>query len=174
MRRLITPTWHVNSLYSLTASDLSNHQIEGVICDLDNTLIDWNEVDATERMINWIHQLEGAGIQVYLLSNNTNERLEQAIGGHPFSYHANAIKPLPHGYHRVLKEMKIDKEKVVAIGDQVMTDIIGANLQGMRSILVKPTAPNDNIYTWLNRRIERLALKWVGIERNTDWGDQLD
>lgn len=173
MKRLITPTWHVNSLYSLSATDLLNHQIEGVICDLDNTLIDWNEVDATERMIEWIHQLEVAGIQVYLVSNNTNERLEKAIGKHKISYHANALKPLPNGYRHVLQAMELDKKKVVAIGDQVMTDIIGANLQGMRSILVKPTATNDNIYTWLNRRIERLALKWVGIERNADWGDRL-
>ena len=60
------------------------------------------------------------------------------------------------------------------IGDQVMTDVIGANRNHLKSILVKPIAPNDNIYTIINRMLEKLAFKIVGIDRTGDWGNTLE
>ena len=146
MKRYITPSWTINSVYDIQPQDLLKRGYEAAIIDLDNTVIAWNNMNYTEEMADWISRMTQAGVKIYILSNNKAERV------------AKVAEPLG----------------IIMIGDQIMTDIIGANRAKMASILVKPIARNDNFYTWANRAIERLALKLVGIKRKGDWGGQLD
>ena len=93
------------------------------------------------------------------------------------SYTANALKPFRPNFKAalaLLAEQGVAPNQVVMIGDQVMTDVVGANRMGLPCILVKPIAKHDNIYTWLNRTLERQAMRWVGIDRLGDWGQTLD
>ncbi|WPJ91216.1 HAD hydrolase-like protein [Facklamia hominis] len=59
------------------------------------------------------------------------------------------------------------------IGDQIMTDVIGANRLGLSVILVKPILNHDNVYTYVNRKLERYAFKILGIDSHSDWGEEL-
>ncbi len=46
-------------------------------------------------------------------------------------------KPNPYVFELALKSMNLDRSEVVMVGDQISTDIKGANNVGMRSILLK-------------------------------------
>ena len=54
--------------------------------------------------------------------------------------------------------MKLDKKEVVFIGDQIFTDIWGANRAGIISILVSPIDKKEEIQIILKRKLENLIL----------------
>ena len=49
-------------------------------------------------------------------------------------------------------------EESVAVGDQLFTDILGANLAGIYSILVTPMNPKEEIQIVLKRYLEKPVL----------------
>ena len=171
MKRYITPSWTINSVYDIQPQDLLKRGYEAAIIDLDNTVIAWNY---TEEMADWISRMTQAGVKIYILSNNKVERVAKVAEPLGIPYKAGALKPRRKNFQLALDALGTSQANTIMIGDQIMTDIIGANRAQMASILVKPIARNDNFYTWANRAIERLALKLVGIKRKGDWGDQLD
>lgn len=174
MKNLIRPTWHLNSIYRLQASDLQRHQIKGLIIDLDNTLLAWNCLDHTEELALWARGMQEAGIQLFLLSNNHPERVQRIAEPLGLPYLAHALKPLSRSFKRAIAHMQLSNDQILVVGDQVMTDVIGARKLGLKVLLVKPIVNHDNIYTLFNRNLEKMALKWVGIDRLSDWGNQLD
>ena len=170
MKRYITPSWTINSVYDIQPQDLLKRGYEAAIIDLDNTVIAWH----TEERADWISRMTQAGVKIYILSNNKVERVAKVAEPLGIPYKAGALKPRRKNFQLALDALGTSQANTIMIGDQIMTDIIGANRAKMASILVKPIARNDNFYTWANRAIERLALKLVGIKRKGDWGDQLD
>ena len=174
MKRFITPSWTINSVYDIKPQDLIEKGYRAAIIDLDNTVIAWNNADYTPEMAAWIEAMQQAGVQIYILSNNTNERVAKVAEPLGIGYTAGALKPRRKNFQVALDALGTTQADTIMIGDQVMTDVIGANRAKLASILVKPIAQHDNVYTWLNRTLERVALKIVGIERKGDWGQQLD
>jgi uncharacterized protein len=57
--------------------------------------------------------------------------------------------------------MKLKKEEVVVIGDQLLTDVLGGNRFGVHTILVVPVADTDGFFTRINRKIERKILNMM-------------
>lgn len=174
MKNVFKPTWQINSIYDLSADNLKQHQIYGIICDLDNTLIAWNEEFHSDHMAQWLSELKRKGIGVYLVSNNNLERVAKVADPLELSYTHSALKPLNRSFKQALAYLDLEADEVAVVGDQLITDVLGANRMGLRSILVKPIVPHDNIYTWLNRSLERGIMKIQGINRHEDWGNQLD
>ena len=60
---------------------------------------------------------------------------------------------------KILKTFGYKPEEVAAIGDQLLTDVLGANRMQITSILVNPMSKKDGISTNLNRIIERMIIK---------------
>ena len=174
MKKLIKPTWCLNSIYRLQADDLHKHQIKGLIVDLDNTLVAWNCLEHTQEMVTWSQAMKTAGIQLFVLSNNHPERVHRVAEPLGLPYLAHALKPLSWAFKKAVKSLDLPKENLLVVGDQVMTDVIGARRLGLKVLLVKPLVKNDNIYTLVNRNLEKIDLKWVGIDRKADWGNQLN
>lgn len=173
MKKFLTPTWTINSVYSIDSSDLKKYNIDAVIIDLDNTLIAWNEREHTQEMADWVSHMSDEGIGIYLLSNNNYKRVVKVTEALNLNFKAGALKPFRHSFTHAINELKVEHDKVVVIGDQIITDIIGANRSKLRSILVKPIAQNDIIFTKLNRQLEKIAFKIIGIDRKGDWGETL-
>ena len=55
------------------------------------------------------------------------------------------------------------------VGDQLMTDILGANRAKVNSILVVPVKEKDGWATYLNRRIERVIMKYFKKKNMITW-----
>ena len=54
--------------------------------------------------------------------------------------------------------MGTTKETTIFVGDQIFTDVLGGNLAGIRTILVKPIHPKEEIQIVLKRIPEKLIL----------------
>ena len=58
-----------------------------------------------------------------------------------------------------------DGENTLFVGDQIFTDVMGGNLAGIRTILVKPIHPKEEIQIVLKRIPEKLILFFYKITR---------
>lgn len=169
------PTWMVNSAFAIQAQNLKNLGFSGVIVDLDNTVLAWNADEPTEIMMKWITDLQDAGLKLMVLSNNrSEERLEKILGDLDVPYLHAAKKPFNFGFKKAQKILDLPKTEIVVIGDQVITDVCGANLFGVRNVLVRPLIQTDAGVTILNRKIEGVILKRM-MKKNEEmiWRDRL-
>nr|WP_245335557.1 YqeG family HAD IIIA-type phosphatase [Streptococcus panodentis] len=155
------PDFAIEAVYDLTVESLKKHGIKAVLVDLDNTLIAWNNPDGTPEMKQWLHDLRDAGIRVIVVSNNTKKRVRRAVEKFGIDYVYWSMKPFTWGIDRALKLFHFEKQEVVMVGDQLMTDIRAAHRAGIRSILVKPLVEHDSIKTQINRARERRVLKKI-------------
>lgn len=159
MFSVFKPTWMLEKIYLLTPELLEEHNIKAIITDLDNTLIAWNHPDGTPELQDWLKKMDEADVPVIILSNNTDRRVRRVAEQFGIQYHAPALKPSRRGYRYALKKLDMRASDVALVGDQVLTDILGANRAGIRSILVMPIVENDAPYTKLNRLLERAIFK---------------
>lgn len=153
------PTWMVDAIYKITPEQLRKLGVKAVLTDLDNTLIAWNNPDGTEELLEWIEKMRNAGFPVVVISNNKADRIKRAVENFELSYVSRALKPLTKGFREAEKRLNLKPEELVMVGDQIMTDIRGANAAGIRSILVRPIVDTDGWNTRINRFFERLIMK---------------
>ena len=93
-----------------------------------------------------------------LLSNNKEPRVKMFNDAVRVNYIYKAGKPKPAGYRRAMEVLGTDTSNTIFVGDQIFTDVCGANLAGIRTILVKPNHPNEEIQIVLKRRLEAIVL----------------
>ncbi len=78
------------------------------------------------------------------------------------AFYAKARKPLPAGYRRAIQQMGGQPARTLMLGDQLLTDILGASLAGLDSVLLRPISLAQEFrWTYVNRRIEKLFIKKV-------------
>ena len=64
-----------------------------------------------------------------------------------------------------MEKMGTDVSNTIFVGDQIFTDVCGANLAGIRTILVKPIHPKEEIQIVLKRYLEAVVLFFYRIHR---------
>ena len=108
----------------------------------------------------WARKLKAEGIKMCILSNsNKLDKVEAVAKIIDVPYIFFGKKPLKSGFLRAREILKLPNENIAVVGDQILTDIIGANRCGMFSILVKPIEEKDYLITRIKRPIEKLIIK---------------
>lgn len=165
----LLPWRQARSIFDLTGETLAGQGIDLLLADLDNTLIPYSEAEATQALLDWRDDLAAHGVTVFLLSNNRRpqrpERFAQSLGvGHI----SHAGKPKVAGFFQALERCGQTPERCAMVGDQVFTDVLGANRAGVRSILVRPIRlagnPGRYLRYWAELPLRRLSRKrrWEG------------
>lgn len=131
---------------------------KAIICDVDNTLCCHDEEMLSSERRAWIERAK-LNFQVILISNNHKGRIERLANSLGCKAYGFSLKPLKHTYKKILRENNLKVEEVLCIGDQIMTDIIGAKRMKMDHIYVQPLSDSDIVYTKLSRKIENWLLK---------------
>lgn len=153
------PKSYFKNITEINADFFQEKHIKAVLLDIDNTLIDKNN-NMVEGLEDWIENVKKRNIKFCILSNTNNKKKAKKIANLldiPYIYFAK--KPLKFGFERAKKILKInDNKEIAVIGDQVLTDVFGANRCSMYSILVEPLKQNDIWITKINRVIERRIL----------------
>ena len=141
---------------------LKKNNIKALILDVDNTLIDYDR-NMPDGTVEWVEQLKNNGIKFYIVSNtNKKDKVEQVSQKLKIKYNYFAKKPLKTGLLKAQKELQEKPENVAVVGDQIFTDVIGANRTKMFSILVKPINEKDIWVTKIKRPIEnRIIQKYL-------------
>lgn len=158
------PTFVVEAVYDLRAEDLLRHGIRAVLVDLDNTLIAWNNPDGTAEVRSWLDEMTTADISVVVVSNNNHARVERAVSRFGVDFVSRAMKPFTRGINMAIERYGFDRDEVIMVGDQLMTDIRASHRAGIKSVLVKPIVKSDAWNTKFNRLRERRV--WKKIEEN--------
>lgn len=129
----------------------------GLLIDADNTLTPFGEMYLPDGYREWLDKCLATGFRIVIFTNNFKERATaiEALTGLPVVY--GWVKPWPWGMARAAKRLDIPKDRIMLVGDQLFTDILGARLYGMKCVLVEPLAKKDHLWTGLMRKLERLA-----------------
>ncbi|HSP22575.1 MAG TPA: YqeG family HAD IIIA-type phosphatase [Planococcus sp. (in: firmicutes)] len=172
MYHKFVPSQYVKKVFDITPQMLLDKGIRGIITDLDNTLVEWDRPEATPMLIDWLRSMKDAGIQVVIVSNNNELRVKSFSDplGIPFIYQAR--KPMGRAFRKALKLMNVRREHVVVIGDQMLTDIFGGNLNKLHTILVLPVAQSDGFFTRFNRLVERRIMKKLKDKGQIMWEEE--
>lgn len=155
------PSFVVEAVYDLKPEMLRKHGIRAVLVDLDNTLIAWNNPDGTPELREWLDEMTKADLPVVVVSNNKYSRVERAVEPFGVDFVSRAMKPFTRGINMAIERYSFDREEVVMVGDQLMTDIRAAHRAGIKSILVKPLVTSDAWSTKFNRWRERRVLSKI-------------
>lgn len=174
MKKLLKPTWQVDSIYHVSPAQLKDRGIRAVFSDLDNTLIAWDNPNGTPELKRWLQDLRAAKIPLVVVSNNSRRRVGRAVTPLAVPFVSRAFKPLAHGITRTRKRLGLTKNEVVMVGDQLLTDMIAANLAGVRSILVRPLRDSDQWNTRINRAMEHRVSRHVFNGGQPNWRRDLN
>ncbi len=132
--------------------------MRGVALDLDNTIVPWQTVDLVAGVGQWVGALESRGIRVCLLTNNYSANAATVGRTLGIDVVKGALKPLPSAFRSALRVLGKSPAQCVVVGDQLLTDVLGAKLVGMRAILVKPVSRREFLTTAILRLLERPLL----------------
>lgn len=151
------PKEYLQSTYEIDFETLYKSGYRGIIFDIDNTLVPHGE-PADERATLLFQKLHEIGFQTLMLSNNKEPRVKMFCDAVNAPYIYKAGKPNPRNYQKAMEQMHTDKETTLFVGDQIFTDIWGANRAGIYAILVKPIHPKEEIQIVLKRYLEKIVL----------------
>ena len=152
------PDEDVVSAYDIPYDALYREGVRGVIFDVDNTLVP-HDAPADERAKRLFSHLRALGMDTCLLSNNKEPRVAafaEAVGGSNYIYKGG--KPGVKNYKKAMELMGTSLNSTIFVGDQLFTDVYGAKRTGIRSFLVKPINPKEEIQIVLKRYPEALIL----------------
>lgn len=141
----IAPKVRYKSIYEIDFARYFEAGYRYILFDIDNTLVP-HDAPADEASCRLIRELSDIGFKMCIVSNNNERRAGSFAGKVGCDYVWHAEKPSRQGYEVALALIEGSKEESLAIGDQLFTDIWGANRAGIFSILtdritrdIKPT-----------------------------------
>lgn len=135
---LFRPTHAFRSVLNITPDFLKSEDIEALILDLDNTLTTHNNPHPAKGVPEWLELMKKSGIRLIIVSNNHAPRVTPFAEMLDLEFIPEGAKPIPIGFSKAVNHFGLPKKNVCAIGDQIFTDILGANLTGIKSIFVYP------------------------------------
>lgn len=151
------PTQYLDSTYVIDFDKLYVDGIRGLIFDIDNTLVRHGE-PADERAVALFERLRSIGFDTCLISNNKEPRVAPFADAVGSKYVFDAHKPSRKNYIKAMNLMGTTCGTTYFVGDQLFTDVYGANRTGIRTILVKPIHPKEEIQIVLKRKLEKIVL----------------
>lgn len=152
------PEMVVEKVQDIDLNELAEKGIKGLIFDIDNTLVPSHVKHADENIIKWIKTVQDYGFKACIVSNASktrvvtfNEKLKL------FAIH-RASKPGTRAFLKAASYMGLNPHQIAVIGDQIFTDVFGANRAGMYSILTTPIHPQEFFMVKFKRIFERYIL----------------
>lgn len=155
----LTPNEYYDSIFDITPGYIKKIGINGLIVDLDNTLIPRNEIIAPSELVKWLDGMKEAGLKLVIVSNNSKTRGSKIAHKLDLPLVATAKKPWRTAFNKGLKSIGSKKDESAVIGDQIFTDVLGGNRMGLYTILVVPLSGKEFIGTRVVRQIEKVVLK---------------
>ena len=146
---------HADTLPDVSLDELAARGMRGIVVDLDNTVCAYRQPELAPGVADWVAAARDRGFALVLVSNNFTERVTAVGAQLSIPVVPNALKPLPFAFLRALKLLGTPRRATVVIGDQLFTDVLGAKLVGLRTILTKPLVEKDFPLTRLLRFLER-------------------
>lgn len=158
---LLRPTYLINGdVTDINLGLLKQDGVRGLIFDLDSTLLAPHSGKLTPQVGEWLVEAR-ANFQVAIVSNNSRsqyiddvrELLNMPIIG-------KAAKPRRWAFFEVLKGFGLEAHEVAVIGDRPLTDVLGGQRAGMKTVLVWPLKTmREPGWITMMRKLERIVIR---------------
>ena len=155
---LVLPSNYLPSIYHIDYNKLKKNNIDTLLFDIDNTVAKVDDLKVPKETIKLFNNLK-QNFKILLISINHKERVKPVAEYLDVKALWNADKPEKKAYDKALKMLNSSKENAVAIGDQILSDIVGANKYKIKSILVDQLAKENNIQTGLAQKLQKYMIK---------------
>ena len=146
MPKYYIPSMYLKDIYQIPVKTLKQKGVKALVFDLDNTIARTDEKIPNSKVINYFETLK-KDFTLFILS-----------------------KPNTQNMKRLLKENNLNKEDIILIGDQYMTDMLLAKKLKLNTILVDPISNNEFKITSINRFLEKKILKKLKEEKLLEKG----
>ena len=145
----------IPAVTDLTPEFLASRGIELLMLDFDNTIVPYTTSTPTEEMDRWLREMTASDIQLCVVSNSKNGRVQEFCRSYGIDCMIRARKPFPHGIRQCLQRYRVNAAEAALVGDQIFTDIIGANSCGLNTILLEPIKLEDGKSFKIRRKLEK-------------------
>lgn len=161
LREALEPWKRVDSPGDIPFEELAGSGVRALLFDLENTLIppggpftdDGRRVVAGAR---------AAGLSVAVVSNASASWVGRELGREDIPFVAPAGKPGRDAFVRGCALLGVEPHETVFVGDQMITDVLGAQRAGLRTILVPPRFEQEGRSARFQRSVARLLLHLYG------------
>lgn len=162
---MLRPDAVVGTVTEVTPEFLRARGVRAVMVDLDDTLLPSGSNLLDPLFQTWLTSLQRAGIPVVILSNGERSRVDRWAEELKVGGLALMGKPLSRAFRKGLDYLGTPPAETAMVGDQLFTDVLGANRAGMVSILVRPLSPGKLPHTRVLRRLEKRLLARFRLAR---------
>lgn len=152
--KLLEPWINADSVAAIDLEMLKEQGVDTLLLDMDNTIVPWHTFSLSDATNLWIRRAGALGFKICILSNNRKWRIVKITEMLGVRGVWSACKPFFVGYMKALRILGSKRRSSVCVGDQIFTDIVGANLLGIRTILVCPVSRREYGWTRFMRRVE--------------------
>ena len=94
--------------------------------------------EPTAQMAAWIRTMQASEIRLCIVSNSKKPRVVEFCKTYGLDCITHAKKPFSRGIRACLTRYALDPAACALVGDQIFTDVLGANCAGVQSILISP------------------------------------
>ena len=133
------PSILVDQLTEVTPEMLRNRGITFLMLDFDNTIVPYTTNTPTEAMERWLQTMQASEIGICVVSNSKRDRVVKFCDARGIPCITHSKKPFQKGIRVCRDRFSLDLRHAALAGDQIYTDVLGANCAGAASILVKPS-----------------------------------
>ena len=157
MFKCFYPGVRYDSVYAIDFNKYYDLGYRLLLFDIDNTLV-MHDAPANDKAVQLFGELHGIGFRTFLISNNGEERVRpfaEAVGS---GYVCHAGKPKMDGFNKAMKLSGASREETMMIGDQLFTDMWGANRAGVLAVYTEKIARDPHFYIRLKRAGESLIM----------------
>ena len=162
---LLRPKEYNSSIFTIDINALYKKGIRGFIVDLDDTLLPRPEYRIPFSVYSWVEKVKEHGIKICIVSNGGSakrvEYISESLNLKGFSL---SFKPLPFTLRKAIAHLGVSPAETAVIGDQIITDVIGGNIIGAYTILVKPISNEVSPIRMPMRFVEDSLLKLLRLE----------
>jgi uncharacterized protein len=151
------PAHAVESLQEVDLQQLWEDGKRLLLVDVDNTLVQWKQENFSDPVLQWIARAKEMGFEICIISNTRRverlRRLSEILGVETVR---GRFKPSRAMYRLALIKFHRKPEEAIMIGDQLFTDVLGANRSGIQAIWVRKMEGREFGPTKISRMMERL------------------
>lgn len=156
---LVIPNCYVKDVYNIDYEELYKRGYNNIIFDIDNTLLPVNDINVPNTIVKLFEHLKEVGFSICIVSNNNLERVLPPARKLKVSYLENANKPNKEAFDKALDILGAGSSETVMVGDQLLSDINGANEYGLYTVLVDPIANKYDLKTGTSRVLQKIMIK---------------
>lgn len=167
------PDLYQKNIYDIDYEKLKKKGIKCLLFDLDNTIVAVNE-DVPSKKVKELFLYLERDFKVIIVSNSNQKRLIPFKEGLNVDVAASSRKPSRKKYLKIIDIYGFKKHEIAAIGDQLLTDILGANRIGITSILVNQIGEYEKFGTKINRFFEGFIRRSFKKKKILIKGDYYD